>query len=116
MINKSKVLDLLRMSFACSVFMILSSANSVVSFTSASGAAMAKEAETVSPPVSGQLFESRVPTKNRKKKKAQLQWESVKYPIIYWKAHPVTVVPGATGQLITSFEDKEDVLRRGTLK
>lgn len=45
-----------------------------------------------------------------------VQWESKKYPLIRWKLHPVTVVPSATGQLTTSFDAKEDVLRRGTLK
>lgn len=54
--------------------------------------------------------------KSGRSKDKIVQWESKKYPLIRWKAHPVTVVPGATGQLTTSFDPKEDVLRRGTLK
>lgn len=45
-----------------------------------------------------------------------VQWESKKGPLIFWKTHPITVLSGGTGKLTTSFDQKEDVLRRGTLK
>ncbi len=82
---------------------------------SSSLSSMARE-EVAAQPVLRDSLASPTPQKRGRSNDKLVQWESKKYPLIFWKAHPVTVVPGALGQLTTSFDPKEDVLRRGTLK
>ncbi len=64
----------------------------------------------------GQLGENRDISRKPKKRNRNFQWDYRKYPIIRWKAHPVTIMPGASAQMNTSFDTKEDMFGRGLLK
>jgi hypothetical protein len=55
---------------------------------------------------SGQTTSTRsdAPKEEGSQTDTQTQWDSYNYPLIKWKAHPITTIPGGVAQLDTTFE------------